>query len=259
MGTPFTAGSPMKQKKIYNIEVIGFGLALLYAISGLAFIKYLNIPELGLETMAYVILFGTLFIGSVAVILHKEWGRKLLLGLNAIMLVCLVARFVPVVELVPLAYLFLNVIVLLYFTQSRVRTQFHSEKYDSWNRSILVVDDDEMIGKTVRPILFSKGFSVLTAASGEDGLQIARTQKPDLILLDVILPGLKGREVCAKLKEDPQTKEIPVVFLTSKDSPEDIRAENEVGSSGHLTKPVNAKTLIDMVQGILGPGKIRKK
>jgi CheY-like chemotaxis protein len=158
-----------------------------------------------------------------------------------------------------LAYLFLNVIVLLYFTQSRVRTQFHSEKYDAWNRSILVVDDDGMIGKTVRPILFSKGFSVLTAASGEDGLQIARTQKPDLILLDVILPGLKGREVCAKLKEDPQTKEIPVVFLTSKDSPEDIRAENEVGSSGHLTKPVNAKTLIDMVQGILGPGKIRKK
>jgi len=249
----------MKQKKIYNVEIIGFGLALLYAISCLAFIKYLNIPETSTRTMIYVILFGTLFIGSIAVVLLKEWGRKLLLGLNSIMLACLIVRFIPIIELVPLAYLFLNIIVLLYFTQSRVRTQFHNEKFDAWNRSILVIDDDEMVSKIVRPILFSYGFSVLAANTGEDGLQIAKTQKPDLILLDVIMPGIKGREVCAKLKEDPETQNIPVVFLTAKHSQEDMQAEKEVGSSGHLTKPVNEKTLIEMIQDVLGPGKIRKK
>jgi len=247
------------EKKKYNVRIIGFGLTLLYAVSCLAFIKYLNIPELGVQTTIYATLFGTLFIGSIAVILLKEWGRKLLLALNFIMFVCLVARFIPIIELVPLAYLFLNVVVLLYFTQSRVRTQFHNEKFDAWNRSILVVDDDEMISKTVRPILFSYGFSVLTAGTGEEGLQVARSQMPDLILLDVILPGLKGREVCEKLKEDPLTKEVPIIFLTSKDSPEDVEAEKKVGSAGHLTKPVNAKTLMAMIQDILGPGKIRKK
>lgn len=248
----------MKQKKIYNVEAIGFGLALLYAISCLAFVKYLKIPELNTQTMIYVALFGSLFIGSIAVVLLKEWGRKLLLLLNFIMLVCLIVRFIPVVDLVPLAYLFLNVIVLLYFTQTRVKTQFHNEKFDAWNRSILVIDDDEMVSKIIRPILFSYGFSVLAADTGEDGLQVAKTQKPDLILLDVIMPGIKGREVCEKLKKDPDTKDIPVVFLTAKHSEEDIKAEKEVGSAGHLTKPVNAKILIEMIQNVLGPGKIRK-
>ncbi len=249
----------MAEKKIYNVEIIGIGLAFLYAISCLAVIKYLNVPELSVRTTIYVILFGTLFIGSIAVILMREWGRKLLIVLNFIMFVCLIARFIPKIDLVPLAYLFLNVIVLLYFTQSKVRLQFHSGVHDAWNKSILLIDDDEVIHKIVRSILFSRGYSVLAATSGEDGLQIAKTQKPDLILLDVILPGIKGREVCAKLKGDPETQNIPVVFLTAKDSQEDIQAENEVGSSGHLTKPVDAKILIEMIQGVLGSGKIRKK
>jgi len=203
----------------------------------------------------YVILFGSLCVGSIGVILLKEWARKLLIILNSVMLISLIARFIPKVDLTPLAYLFLNIIVLLYFTQSKVKLQFHSGKYNAWNRSVLVIDDDEMISKIVRPILFSHGYSVLAASTGEDGLQIAKVQKPDLILLDVILPGIKGREVCAKLKEDPDTKMIPVVFLTAKNSPEDIQAENEVGSSGHLTKPVNAKTLIEMIQSVLDSAK----
>jgi len=244
------------EKKIYNVEIIGCGLTLLYAISFLAFIKYLNIPEFQLRTITYVVLFGMLCIGSVGVVTHKEWARKLLIVSNAVMLVCLTIRFIPKVDLAPVAYLFLSIIVLLYFSQSKIKLQFHSRQYDSWYRSVLIIDDDEIIHKIVRPILFSQGYSVLTASSGEDGLQIARTQNPDLILLDVILPGLKGREICAKLKEDPKTKDIPVVFLTAKNSPEDIQAEKEVGSSGHLTKPVNAKMLIDMIQSILDPKKV---
>ena len=124
---------------------------------------------------------------------------------------------------------------------------------------ILVIDDDEAISKIVRPILLSHGFSVLTANTGEDGLQIATAQKPDLILLDVILPGLKGREVCQKLKENPETKDIPIVFLTAKDSPEDVQAEIDVGAAAHLTKPVNAKTLIETVQNILEAQPLKTK
>ena len=137
----------------------------------------------------------------------------------------------------------MNIVVFLYFSQTKIKLQFHSGKFDKW-RSILVVDDDETIIKTVRPILISHGCSVLTASSGEGGLQIALTQKPDLIVLDVILPGIKGREVCKKLKEDERTKDIPIVFLTAKNSPEDIQAEMDVGAEAHLTKPVNAKALI---------------
>ena len=65
---------------------------------------------------------------------------------------------------------------------------------------VLIVDDDEGILKTVQRILLPNGYSVLTAVTGERGLQIAKLQKPDLIILDVLLPGMKGREVCAMLK-----------------------------------------------------------
>ena len=120
----------------------------------------------------------------------------------------------------------------------------------SW-KSILIIDDDESIIKTVRAILISKGYAVLTADSGESGLMIAKNQKPDLILLDVILPGIKGRDVCKKLKEETETKNIPVVFLTSKDSEDDIQAEKALGAQEHLTKPVNAQVLISTIYNIL--------
>jgi len=242
-------------KKNNNLEIIGFGLAILYAISCLAFVRYLNIPEYKTKTLVYAALFGLLCLGSIGVMTRNEWGRKLLIAINFAMFICLAIRFMPKVDLTPLAYLFLSVIVVLYFTQARIKRQFHSGRYDAWHRSILVIDDDELIGKIVRPILFSHGYSVLTAETGEDGLQIARNQKPDLILLDVILPGIKGREVCKLLKEDPQTAHIPIVFQTAKDSPEDIKAENEVGSAGHITKPINERVLIATIQGILDPGK----
>ena len=247
------------EKKVYSVEIIGVGLTLLYATSCLVFLQYLHIPGFEQYTILYGVLFASLFIGSLAVIALKEWGRKLLIVLNSAMLFFFLTRYIPEIDLIPLGYLFLNVIVLLYFTQSNIKWQFHVGKYDAWNRSVLIVDDDEMIAKTVRPVLLSHGYAVLTASSGEDGLQIANTQKPDLILLDVILPGIKGREVCQKLKENPQTEDIPVVFLTAKDSPEDIQAEKDVGSSGHITKPVNIKVLVETVQSVLGSKKESKK
>jgi CheY-like chemotaxis protein len=115
-------------------------------------------------------------------------------------------------------------------------------------KSILLVDDDETLIRTVRPILLSNGYSVLVATSGEEGLRVAKKQKPHLILLDVILPGIKGREVCRQIKSDGELKNIPVVFLTSKDSPDDVQAELAAGAQAHLSKPVTPKALLDAVQ-----------
>jgi twitching motility two-component system response regulator PilH len=237
-------------KKVYDVKIIGCGLSVLYATSFLIFVKFLSIPGLQINTLFYIILFGVMLIGSLAVITLKEWGRKVIIIMNAVMFLCISARYIPKIDIIPLAYICMNVIVFLYFSQAKIKMQFHSRKFDTWH-SILVVDDDESIIKLLRPILISSGYSVLTADTGEAGLQVAAAQHPDLIILDVILPGIKGREVCKKLKENDKTKDIPVVFLTAKDSPEDIQAEMDAGAEAHLTKPVNAKSLIETIQKIL--------
>ena len=118
-------------------------------------------------------------------------------------------------------------------------------------KSILIVDDDEMVVTMLRPILISNGYAVLSAETGEIGLEIARKQKPDLICLDIILPGIKGRDVCRELKEDEETKDIPVIFLTSKNSEDDIKAGQELGAVAHLNKPVNTEELIATLNRIL--------
>jgi len=117
--------------------------------------------------------------------------------------------------------------------------------------SILVVDDEEILLRTVKSILESAGYHVLTAKTGEEGLEMAQEKMPDLILLDIILPGIKGREVCLKIKENEKTKSIPVIFLTSKNSPDDILAEIDAGAEMHLTKPVNPNTLIPTIEEVL--------
>ncbi len=118
-------------------------------------------------------------------------------------------------------------------------------------KSILVVDDDETLLKTIRPILMKEGYSVLTAATGETGYNVAINQKPDLIILDVILPGIKGRELCQKIKTTPETKDIPVIFLTAKFSEDDVKAELEAGASAHLTKPIEQKVLFSTIKKFL--------
>jgi CheY-like chemotaxis protein len=239
------------QRKIFYVKMIGLGLTLLYVTSCLIFIQYLKVPGFEHQTSLYIFLFGSLAVGSVAVMGLREWGRKLLVVLNTLMLVFIAAQYIPRIDLVPLGYLLLNVIVLLYFTQTKIKWQFCATKHSSWNKSILLVDDDEVVIKTLRPILLSHGYAVLTATSGEECLQIAKRQVPDLVILDVILPGIKGREVCQRLKKDPDTQRIPVVFLTAKDSPEDLEAEKRAGAAGHITKPVDMKMLIDTIQDIM--------
>lgn len=119
------------------------------------------------------------------------------------------------------------------------------------NKKVLVIDDDKGFLKMVRANLINNGFDVLTADTGEKGIQLAQKKNPDLIVLDVLLPGIKGREVCVKLKQDKTTSPIPVMFLTAKDSPDDVKAEMEVGAVTHLTKPVDLKKFILEIKHIL--------
>src|SRR4051794_5978733 len=119
-------------------------------------------------------------------------------------------------------------------------------------KKILLVDDDSVVHLIATPALSKLGHDVISAKSGEQGLQLALNQRPDLIILDVIMPGIKGRQLCAKIKAYDVLKNIPVVFLTAKDSDDDIKAELDVGAVTHLTKPIDVSQLIAVVKGILG-------
>ncbi|NTV29518.1 MAG: response regulator [Candidatus Omnitrophica bacterium] len=119
-------------------------------------------------------------------------------------------------------------------------------------KKILVIDDEKMLHTMLKSIFASYGFEVISAFTGEEGLVEAVAKKPDLVILDVLMPGIKGREVCKRLKADPVTRDIPVLFLTAKDSEEDVQAELEAGAVGHVTKPINSMALLRQVKKILG-------
>lgn len=242
-------------KKIYDLKIIGTGLAVLYATSLLVFLRFAGTfagtDELR-RTYIYIGLFAILFIGSIAVVSLKEWGRQLIVVMNAVMFLIIFSKYIPKIDIVPLAYIFMNAVVFLYFSQSGIRMYFHGRKFRKWY-SLLLIDEDEALVKMIRPILIAHGCSVLTASTGEEGLAVAESQKPDMVIMDVLLPKMKGREVCKALKANEATKGIPVVFMTAKDSEEDIRAEREVGAAAHLTKPFPPKRLISTIRAILEP------
>ncbi len=119
-------------------------------------------------------------------------------------------------------------------------------------KKILLVDDDTAEHLVVVPILSKAGYIVISAKNGEQGLDLALKERPDLILLDVILPGIKGRELCQKIKSYEVTKDIPVIFLTVKSSEDDIKAEMKSGGVAHITKPVNPADLLKTIGGLIG-------
>jgi CheY-like chemotaxis protein len=119
-------------------------------------------------------------------------------------------------------------------------------------KRILIIDDERLLHAMLKSVLGAHGYETISAMTGEDGLAMARSEHPDMILLDVIMPKMKGREVCRSLKADPVTRSIPVVFLTAKDSPDDQEAELAAGALAHLNKPIHAATLLRCVKRVLG-------
>jgi two-component system alkaline phosphatase synthesis response regulator PhoP len=118
-------------------------------------------------------------------------------------------------------------------------------------QKILAVDDEEDILELLRFNLTKEGFAVVCATSGEEALKSALSNRPDLILLDLLLPGMDGLEVARRLKHDASTKEIPVIMVTAKGEEADIVTGLEVGAEDYIPKPFSRKVLIARVRAVL--------
>ncbi len=119
------------------------------------------------------------------------------------------------------------------------------------NEKILVVDDEEDILELVSYNLSKEGFKVSISTSGESGLENARDLKPDLMVLDIMLPGMNGLDVCRKLKSSPETSAIPVIMLSAKGEEADIVTGLELGADDYLTKPFSPRILLARVRAVL--------
>ena len=117
---------------------------------------------------------------------------------------------------------------------------------------ILVVDDEVYILHILDFSLGAEGFDVITATDGEEALAKAQREKPDLIVMDVMMPRLDGYETCRRLKNDPGTKDIPVLLLTARGREEDRQRGVEFGADDYITKPFSPNKLISRVSDILG-------
>ncbi len=117
--------------------------------------------------------------------------------------------------------------------------------------SLLLVDDDLEILSLLQAKLGKEPFEIFTASEGHSALNIIRTQKPDLVLLDVNLPGLSGLEICRSLREDKDTRDIPIIMLSGRGEEIDRVLGLEFGADDYVTKPFNAKELILRINNVL--------
>jgi DNA-binding response OmpR family regulator len=117
---------------------------------------------------------------------------------------------------------------------------------------ILAVDDSPTILEMIKAILLAGGYEVLTAADGQEALSTARAEKPDLILLDVMLPKLDGYRVCRLLKFDQNYKHIPIIMLTAKTEEQSMATGLRTGADQYLTKPIEPERLLAAVADELG-------
>jgi len=117
-------------------------------------------------------------------------------------------------------------------------------------KKILIADDETGIRLTVGRIL-DKDYVVLEAANGEEAVEIAKGQKPDLILMDLIMPKMDGYAACSQIKADEATKGIPVVILTAVGHELNKKFATEMGAEGYITKPFNIQELLDVIIPLL--------
>ena len=116
---------------------------------------------------------------------------------------------------------------------------------------ILIVEDNEKNLKLVRDVLQVKGFSTLEAGTAEDGIKLARESKPDLILMDIHLPGMSGIEALKVLRGEPGTAAIPVIAVTASVMQQDRKQITEAGFDAYVGKPINLKEFLDAVRDAL--------
>ena len=108
---------------------------------------------------------------------------------------------------------------------------------------ILVVEDNPLNLKLMRDVLEFQGFEVLTAKSGEEGIAVASITSPDLVLMDLQLPGMDGHEALLRMRSDPRCRMIPVVAVTAFAMKDDIERADEAGFDGYIAKPISVRAL----------------
>jgi len=117
---------------------------------------------------------------------------------------------------------------------------------------VLIVEDNERNLKLVRDVLQVKGYTTLEAGTAEDGIKLAAERKPDLILMDIQLPGMNGIDALRALRSDPSTANIPVVAVTASVMQQDRKQITEAGFNGYVGKPINIKEFLGAVRSALG-------
>lgn len=117
---------------------------------------------------------------------------------------------------------------------------------------ILVVEDEESLLKLESILLSSKGYNVTGVMDGKSALEEVMAHRPDLVILDIMLPEIDGFEVCRRIKENPATSTIPVVMLTAKKNSQDVARGTEVGADAYLTKPFKSAKVIEVIENLLG-------
>jgi len=129
-------------------------------------------------------------------------------------------------------------------------------KHFSWGvqmekPTILLVDDEEDIVELLELNLLREGYKVLTCGTGEQALEIAHSKLPNLMILDLMLPGIDGLEVCKRLRSDPKTERLPIIILSAKGEEADIVTGLELGADDYVTKPFSGKVLVARVRRVL--------
>jgi DNA-binding response OmpR family regulator len=121
----------------------------------------------------------------------------------------------------------------------------------SGKQRILLVDDEPSIVKMVGKRLEVEGFDVLIAMDGQEAVKLAQTEKPDLMILDLMLPKLNGYEVCSLLKQDERYKKIPIIMFSAKAQEKDEKLGIECGADAYIRKPFKAQELLDQIRTLL--------
>jgi two-component system cell cycle response regulator DivK len=117
--------------------------------------------------------------------------------------------------------------------------------------TVLIIEDNEKNMKLARDVLQAKGYKTLEAVTGEDGVRLARENVPDLVLMDIQLPGINGIDAFKQLRADAKTSRIPVIALTASVTPTDRSAINAAGFDAFVSKPINLKEFVDTVKRLV--------
>lgn len=119
-------------------------------------------------------------------------------------------------------------------------------------KRILLVDDEHHLVDMVKMRLEANDYEVITAYDGQEALDVARREKPDLIILDLMLPKMDGYKVCGLLKNDSRYTSIPILLFTAKAQDDDMKQGRDVGADGYITKPFEPQVLLGKIKELLG-------